>query len=273
MASVRALQLVQHTHMHTHNHTHTHTCTHKRERFFPVQPSEGSSILHSNVNTPTAYGNLWTSRIGTCALKQTHIHTQPLTITDTNPPLLLIPSPPAVKISPPSNPHSSTQSLVSAGSLKKTCRLLVCAELRCECILIPAVHQKAHTFLGPPAEMGPSFLEMTFATSHLGKVTDVNASLNQLKVGYRCQPTLIQCKPVGYMLGTHRSLQAHLSLSQLFSLFHVPTTCAGHKSPSCCRSRALRDTLERQVADERTVTMLLLLPVRAYDKNRAAEGT
>lgn len=38
------------------------------------------------------------------ACTHTRANTQPLTITDTQPPLLLIPSPPAVKISLPSNP-------------------------------------------------------------------------------------------------------------------------------------------------------------------------
>lgn len=53
--------------------------------------------------------------------------THTYTITDTKPPLLVIPSPPAVKINLPSNPHGSAGSSVSAGFQERTCRLLVCA--------------------------------------------------------------------------------------------------------------------------------------------------
>lgn len=59
-----------------------------------------------------------------------------------------------------------------------------------------------------------------------------------------------------------------LSLSTVVPAFFSPTLsclpfCVMHKSPCRCQSWTLRDPPERQVADERTVTMLLLLPVRA----------
>lgn len=116
---------------HTWDITTKHTCSQAHKAFLCFVlfcfPWFVCPMVHSpfNINIPNTYGALWTGSMDT--------NTQPLTITDTKPLLLLIPSPPAVKISPPSNPYLSTHSLVSAGSLEKTCRLLVGAQQRREC--------------------------------------------------------------------------------------------------------------------------------------------
>ncbi len=249
--------------------------------------------------------------MGMCTLTQTptnthtHTYTQPLKITDTKPPLLLIPSPPAVKISPPSNPHRSAQSSVSAGSLEWTCRLLVCAERVLWVLLYrPAAHQRVHTFSGPDRNLNYSFKCQWKALHILEQYEVMNAvkvpdnfglAANSKPIGSFELKIILQSPVQKQQTGSisFSSLlcvkdccsSAHISLSRpcslphcpLFSLslflhlsqlFFSPTLsclpfCVMHKSPCRCQSWTLRDAPERQVADERTVTMLLLLPVRA----------
>ena len=135
--------ITAHTHTFTRTHTHTHTeihsCTCGMEHFL-VQLPYASSILHGNVNIPTTYGTRWTGGMGSLAHMHAHKknkkNTHTLSITVTNPAFLLIPSPPAVKTSPPSNPQRSAPVLsLCRISEKRTCRSLVCADLWCECSL------------------------------------------------------------------------------------------------------------------------------------------
>lgn len=93
--------------------------THSTEHFLG-QACSGSSALHGNVRKYSHH--IWHSWAGAMGpLKHTHTHT----ITNTNQALMLIPSPPAVIIILPSNPYRLAQSSVSAGFLKRTCKLLV----------------------------------------------------------------------------------------------------------------------------------------------------
>lgn len=141
MASVGASQLWP-AHLHTckafMTHIIKHTCIWSDRGFFvfcffPVQLSNGSFTLQHKYSH-----HIWRSVDRQYGHVYTHTNTQPLTITDTKPLLLLIPSPPAVKISPPSNPCRSAQSSVSAGSLEKTCRLVHSSAVSA---LTPTVHQ------------------------------------------------------------------------------------------------------------------------------------